>query len=108
MAFDIVRFIDVRLDQRDALNTWIAAEQIEDGHPAAAGAYLYEMRHRTGPSISGSSRPRQTRRQGDKETKTSRVDDSGGAVHSLLVSLSPCLLVSLSSAVPLSISLPAA
>ena len=45
MAFDIVRLVDVRLDQRDARDPRIAANHVEHRHPAAARADLDEMGH---------------------------------------------------------------
>ena len=45
MPLDIVRFVNIRLDQGDARDARFAAEQIEHRHPAAAGANLDEMGH---------------------------------------------------------------
>ena len=46
MALDVVRLVDVRLDERDVGDARIAAEQVEDRHPAAARANLDQMSHR--------------------------------------------------------------
>jgi len=45
MALDVVRLVNVRLDQRNARDARVAAEHVQDGHAAAAGSDLEEMRH---------------------------------------------------------------
>jgi hypothetical protein len=42
---DVVRLVDVRLDEGDAGDALVATNHVEDGHPAAAGADLEQMRH---------------------------------------------------------------
>ena len=46
MAFDVVRLIDVRLDERDVSDARVSTKHVENRHPAAAGADLKQMDHR--------------------------------------------------------------
>ena len=52
VAVDVVRLVDVRLDERDARDARVAGEQVEHGHPAAAGADLEEVGHATHVAVS--------------------------------------------------------
>ena len=49
MALDIVGFVDVRLDERDARDAGVAAEHVQHRHAAAARADLDEMGHTVAP-----------------------------------------------------------
>jgi hypothetical protein len=43
MPVDVVRFVNVRLDERDASHSWIVGDEIEHRHPAATGTDLEHM-----------------------------------------------------------------
>src|SRR5262245_19344039 len=45
-----MRLIDIRLDQRNASNPWVAAQHVEDRHATAARADLHKVCHLSAPT----------------------------------------------------------
>ena len=56
MALDIVRLVDIRLDQRDDTDARIATDHVEHRHPATARTHLEQMNHFDDSLVGAASR----------------------------------------------------